>query len=113
MLFHIVGVSVQQKLKALRKFEIYKNSKKIPKNSEKMRKNAEKMRKKSGKNSQSGTDFCQIFSIVLLRLFLRIYYFRVTFFFFIGYKKDLYFFFCGLRDSEQLYLSHSTGLKTK
>ena len=50
MLFHIVGVSVQQKLKALTKFEIYENSKKIPKNSE-------KMRKKSGKNSQSGTDF--------------------------------------------------------
>ena len=50
MLLHIVGFSVQQKLKALTKFEIYENSKKIPKNSE-------KMRKKSEKNSQSGTDF--------------------------------------------------------
>ena len=49
MLFHIVGVSVQQKLKALTKFEIYENSKKIPKNSEKMRKKCEKNAKKIGK----------------------------------------------------------------
>ena len=46
MLFHIVGVSVQQKLKALTKFEIYENSKKIPKKSGKMRKKCEKNREK-------------------------------------------------------------------
>ena len=58
MLFHIVSVSVQQKLKALTKFEIYENSKKLKKqNRKKCRKNAKKMQKKSKKNSQSGTDF--------------------------------------------------------
>ena len=36
MLFHIVSVSVKQNLKALTKFEIYENSKKIPKNAEKI-----------------------------------------------------------------------------
>ena len=56
MLFHIVSVSVQQKLKALTKFEIYENSKKLKKKSEKMqkkcKKNAEKMRKKCEKNAK-------------------------------------------------------------